>query len=69
MPENMPKSFSDISKRDMRGLIRAVDNIGRMTIPCEYRQELGIGAYDEVEIFILTDGVYIRKVNREKGRR
>jgi len=68
--KDVPKSFADIPKDTMRGVVRAVEGaVGRVTLPAEYRRELGIATGDDVEIFLMTDGMYIRKKqpDNEKG--
>jgi AbrB family looped-hinge helix DNA binding protein len=58
-----PKPFSEVSKDEIQGVKRFMDsNVGRVTLPKEYRDELGIATGDEVEIFLLTDGIFIRPV-------
>lgn len=48
-----------------RGIIRKADNLCRLVIPSEYRKELGIKTDDELEIFLIKEGIFIRKVERE----
>ena len=45
-----------------RGLIRKLDSVGRVTLPQEYRNTLEMKERQEVEIFLLKNGIYIRKV-------
>lgn len=54
-------SFASVPKRNIRGLERDIDSLGRLVIPKEYRSVLGIGPHEPVEIFCLTDGIFIRK--------
>lgn len=42
----------------VKGIVRAVDSLGRLVVPKEFRKELGIKEHDEVEIS-LEDG-YIK---------
>lgn len=59
--ESIPESFASIPKRELRGVTRTVDgNVGRITLPSEFRKELGIATGDEVEIFLVTGGMFIR---------
>lgn len=44
-----------------RGLTRNLDELGRIVIPKEFRQELNLRQKDKVEIFLLQDGIYIKK--------
>lgn len=44
-----------------RGVIRSLDNLGRIVIPKEFRNELNIEEKDELQIFLLEDGLYVKK--------
>lgn len=46
------------------GIIRRLDDLGRVVLPKEIRKNLKIKEGDEVEIFGLKDGFYIRKVEK-----
>ncbi len=50
----------DIGKT--RGLERKFDKLGRIVIPIEFRNVLGLKEKDSVEIFLLQDGIFIKKV-------
>ena len=53
-----------MKEKDMtfRGLVRKIDDLGRVTIPKEYRNELDMEIQDKVEIFLVEEGgVYIKK--------
>lgn len=39
-----------------------MDELGRVTLPKEFRKALELKEKDEVEIFLLKDGFYIKKV-------
>lgn len=43
------------------GIVRRIDDIGRVVIPKEIRQTMGIQVGDPLEIFINTDGEVIFK--------
>lgn len=47
------------------GMIRKVDELGRVVLPMELRRVLGIAAYDPIEIF--TEGNYIVLKKYEPG--
>lgn len=53
----------DIQLGDTRGVSRKLDELGRATLPIEFRKELGLNEDEKpwVEIFLLNDGIYIRK--------
>lgn len=44
-----------------RGITRPLDNLGRIVIPKEFRNELNIEEKDELQIFLLEDGLYVKK--------
>lgn len=44
------------------GVKRKTDELGRVVLPVEYRKELGIAPRAEFEMFLLKDGIYLRKV-------
>jgi len=56
----MIKSFADIQKTDLRGMVRRVDNLGRILVPKEYRRELGLEKDSRIELTILSDGLLVR---------
>ena len=43
------------------GVIRRVDDLGRIVIPKEIRQTLGIVEGTPMELFVSEDGIYIKK--------
>lgn len=43
------------------GVVRKIDELGRIVIPKEVRTVLGIGVKDAVEIFVDQDRVVLRK--------
>ena len=47
------------------GIIRKVDELGRIVLPIETRKILNIKKEDPLEIFSLKDGFYIRKVDNK----
>lgn len=47
---------------ETRGVVRKLDDLGRVVLPIEFRKELRIKAKDKVEIFLIKDGFYIRNV-------
>ena len=54
----------DVSLGDTRGISRKMDNLGRVTVPMEFRKELNINEDENpwIEIFLLNGGVYISKI-------
>ena len=53
----------DIQLGDTRGVSRKLDELGRATLPIEFRKELGLNEEEKpwVEMFLVNDGIYIRK--------
>lgn len=53
----------EIQLGDTRGVARKLDALGRITLPVEYRKELGMLSDERewAEIFLLENGIYIRK--------
>ena len=49
-----------IKTGETKGLKRKFDDLGRIVIPKEFRDELGIKDKDKVEIFLLNDGLFIK---------
>lgn len=47
------------------GIIRKVDDLGRIVIPKEIRNFYHIGANDEIEIVTTTNGIVLRKPEYE----
>lgn len=43
------------------GIVRKVDELGRIVIPIELRRTLGIDVKDPVEIFVSDDGIMLKK--------
>lgn len=48
------------------GIIRRIDDLGRVVIPKEIRQKLKINEGDPLEIFLSDDGVICFKLYQEK---
>lgn len=43
------------------GIIRKVDDLGRIVLPIELRRSLGIAEQDPLEIFVQEDNIVLRK--------
>ena len=50
------------------GIVRRVDDLGRVVIPIELRRTLGIGEKDSLEIFVEEDSVILRKYRRNEDK-
>lgn len=49
------------------GMVRKIDDLGRIVIPKEIRRQLGIKEGDSLEIFINEDEIVLRKYNTSIG--
>lgn len=49
-----------INVGETMGVKRKIDPLGRIVLPSEFRKELGIKEGEEVEMFLIPDGIYIR---------
>lgn len=49
-----------INVGETMGVKRKIDPLGRIVLPSEFRKELGIKEGEEVEMFLISDGIYIR---------
>ena len=47
------------------GIVRRLDDLGRIVIPMELRRTLNIKQSDALEIFATKDGILIRKMMGE----
>lgn len=48
------------------GIIRKVDELGRVVIPIELRRSLGIEEKDELEIYVEEDKIVLKKHKQNK---
>lgn len=49
---------------ETKGIIRRLDTLGRVVFPKEFRKSLDIKNNDELEIILLKDGLYVKKVKQ-----
>lgn len=49
------------------GIIRKVDELGRIVLPIELRRTMDIAVRDELEIFIDNDRVVLQKCEQRSG--
>ncbi len=47
----------------MTGIVRKIDNMGRVSVPCEIRRVLHIKEGDPLEIMLMDDGIMFKKYN------
>ena len=43
------------------GIVRKLDELGRITLPIELRRNLGVGERDPLEIFVEDDKIILQK--------
>lgn len=51
--------------KNINGMVRKIDNLGRLVIPIEFLRKLGIDKLIEVEIFSTNDEIVVRKYNEK----
>ena len=51
----------EINLGNVKGLIRKIDILGRITLPQEYRKSLKIKENEKMEMFLLENGIFIKK--------
>jgi transcriptional pleiotropic regulator of transition state genes len=56
----------NVDKFTKYGLLRVVDELGRMVIPVALRRKYGIEKGDELEVLDTPEGILIRKFMDEK---
>ena len=56
----------NVDKFTKYGLLRVVDELGRMVIPVALRRKYGIEKGDELEVLDTPEGILIRKFMNEK---
>lgn len=49
------------------GIIKRVDNLGRIVIPKNFRSFFGYGQNQEVEIFAFENGILLKKLDKEES--
>ncbi len=52
----------EVDTGETKGIERKFDKLGRIVIPIEFRNALGLKEKDSIEIFLLQDGIFIKKV-------
>lgn len=46
---------------EILGVTRKLDGLGRIVLPNEYRKELGLNKFDMTMIYLLEEGIFIKK--------
>lgn len=44
-----------------KGIKRKLDNLGRITLPMEFRKELNVNERDTFEMYLLDNGIFVKK--------
>ena len=47
------------------GIVRKVDDLGRVVLPMEIRRNLGIGISDPLEIFVVKGAIVLKRYDAE----
>jgi len=50
------------------GIIRGIDNLGRVVVPKEMRDKLGWGIQDQLEFYVKGNSVVLRKYFTDKEK-
>jgi len=45
------------------GIVRRIDDLGRVVIPREYRKVINVREGDPLELFLIEDGIIFKKYN------
>ena len=56
------KEIIEIDLGRTRGISREVNDTGRVVLPKDFRNALKINSNDLVELFLLREGIFIRKL-------
>jgi AbrB family looped-hinge helix DNA binding protein len=52
----------------VRGIVRQIDDVGRITLPKNFRDQLGMNTKDPVEIILCDDHIIIKsKLQKENS--
>ena len=54
---------SEVLKMKATGIVRQVDELGRIVIPIELRRNLGIEVRDPLEIYVDEDTILLKRYN------
>lgn len=61
---NTKELYAEFNEPEV-GILRCIDMLGRITIPSEFREYMGIGQFDPVDIRMHENGIIsIRKPKR-----
>lgn len=57
----LPARNKEVFLMKSTGVVRKLDDLGRITLPIELRRNLNIGEHDPLEIFVDDDRIILRK--------
>ncbi len=57
-----PMPDDQFANPSVHGIVRRIDELGRLVIPKEYRKIFGIDVGDQLDMTLSGDGILIRKV-------
>lgn len=60
-PHRSPARNKEVFLMKSTGVVRKLDDLGRITLPIELRRNLNIGEHDPLEIFVDDDRIILRK--------
>lgn len=52
----------EINTGETIGIKRSFDGLGRIVVPKEFRDELDMQPEESVELFLVKDGIFIKKI-------
>ena len=58
---NQQRAIAEEKEMKSIGIVRKVDELGRIVLPIETRRQLGLDAKDGVEIFVDEDKIILKK--------
>ena len=61
LPYRLPARNKEVFLMKSTGVVRKLDDLGRITLPIELRRNLNIGEHDPLEIFVDDDRIILRK--------
>ena len=66
LDEKVENVLSAIQIPQEKGVIKRMDNLGRITIPITYRKLLGIERETDLEISLVDNRIVISKINKQE---
>lgn len=57
----------EINTGETIGIKRSFDGLGRIVVPKEFRDELDMQPEESVELFLVKDGIFIKKIKEKRN--